>query len=805
MAFVSCVLFAPCFATDPLRCPPLAPPSKNESTICAVRQEKDGSVFKLHVRGRIEYGISTLWADEATYNSDTGDVTLNGHVVLDGSANNEHVEASHGQYNVRTEMGRFYDVTGRIGSRQRARPFLLTAPIPFEFTGKIVVKTGPDHYVVYNGTITNCELPHPKWQFSMRHANVTAGGNATIYLSTFRIESVPVLYFPFATHPVDHAVRQSGLLMPNLGTSSIKGQIVGEGFYWVINRSMDATVGAELFSKRGWAQHGEFRARPSETSYVDMTYFGVLDRGIGTPKVSQGGENIRLTAADRFGHNIRGVANVDYLSSLAFRWVFDPFFNQAVQADVKSEGFLTNNTNGFSYNALVEHYQSFQSFTPGNVITIVHAPSFDFSSVDRQLGHSPFYWAVDTAVEGLSRSEPSFHTAPVVGRFDVNPNVSLPLLFRGWSLRPEVGIRYTLYTQQLVPSGGLGTASSDPINRRALDSSVELRPPTLERVLNHKFLGLKLKHVIEPSVIYRDVTGVNGFSKILRFDERDILSNTNEVEYRLINRLYAKKSAPQNANCKAIDLPPLNPPSASQPGPPPWEQERESQAMPRRDSQERSLDNCPEASSAREVVSWELAQKYFLDTSFGGALVSGQRNVFTTTVDLTAFAFLTGPRHLSPLVSRLRLQPGPSLDAEWDLDYDFNAGRINASTTSLSYHIGQFSFGGIGLYANFPGQILATNNVIGPSRFNQFRTQVQYGHSDKRGFSAAANFGVDAQSALVQYSVIQSTYNWDCCGINVEYRRIKIATIRNANEYRFNYTLTNIGSFGNLLRKERLY
>jgi LPS-assembly protein len=82
---------------------------------------------------------------------------------------------------------------------------------------------------------------------------------------------------------------------------------------------------------------------------------------------------------------------------------------------------------------------------------------------------------------------------------------------------------------------------------------------------------------------------------------------------------------------------------------------------------------------------------------------------------------------------------------------------------------------------------------------------VQYGHSDKRGFSGAASFGVDAQSAVVQYYVIQSTYNWDCCGINVEYRRIRLGTIRNENEYRFNYTLANIGSFGNLLRKERLY
>src|ERR1700736_1470036 len=331
MAFVSCVLFAPCFATDPLHCPPLAPPSKNQSTICAVRQEKEGPIFKLHVRGRIEYGTFPLWADEATYDSDTGDVTLNGHVVLDSSVNNEHVEASHGEYNVRSEKGRFYDVSGRIGSRQRVRPLLLTSPVPFEFTGKVAVKTGPDHYVVYNGTITNCELPHPKWQFSMRHANVTAGGNATIFLSTFRIASIPVLYFPFATHPVDHAVRQSGLLMPNLGTSSIKGQILGEAFYWAINRSMDAVVGAEYFSRRGWAQHGEVRARPSEGSYVDMTYFGVLDRGIGTSKVSQGGEYIRLSAEDHFGHNIRGVANVDYLSSFLFRVAFNPIFSRPLQ------------------------------------------------------------------------------------------------------------------------------------------------------------------------------------------------------------------------------------------------------------------------------------------------------------------------------------------------------------------------------------------------------------------------------------------------------------------------------------------
>ena len=65
-----------------------------------------------------------------------------------------------------------------------------------------------------------------------------------------------------------------------VGRSSTKGNVVGDSFYWAINRSLDATIGAEYLSKRGWSQRGEFRARPSDTSYMDLNYFGVIDRGI---------------------------------------------------------------------------------------------------------------------------------------------------------------------------------------------------------------------------------------------------------------------------------------------------------------------------------------------------------------------------------------------------------------------------------------------------------------------------------------------------------------------------------------------
>src|SRR5712672_2918587 len=76
----------------------------------------------------------------------------------------------------------------------------------------------------------------------------------------------------------------------------------------------------------------------------------------------------------------------------------------------------------------------------------------------------------------------------------------------------------------------------------------ELHPPALSRVFEHPWLGRKWKHVIEPRMRYDYVNGVNNFANVLRFDATDILSNTNDVEYTLVNRLYAKRVNPADDN-----------------------------------------------------------------------------------------------------------------------------------------------------------------------------------------------------------------------------------------------------------------
>jgi LPS-assembly protein len=764
--------------------------------ISAEQQEKDGPVYKLRGNVHIYFETFTFSSDEATYNSDSGDITAEGHLVLNGGPNDEHIEATRATYNLQHETGRFEHVNASIGLQFGGRHVLPATSNAFFFTGRIVEKTGPDRYVVTEGTVTTCQLPHPKWQFFAHKVIVEVGGNASIYSTNFRVGGVPALYLPYATHPVQKIPRQSGFLIPSIGRSNTNGFTMGESIFWAINRSMDLHAGTEYFSKRGWAPDAEFRARPTEKSFADLTYFSVFDRGING--VNQGGTEAHLNSEGAFAHNFRGVANIDYLSSYVFRLAFSDVFTQAVSSEVKSEAFLSNTTGSFFLNGSTRRYQDFQSTTPGDVITILHALGFEASTLEQPLWKTPIHASVEGAVDGLSRSEPGFSTAPLVGRVDLNPVLSVPAIFKGWSFRPELWLRDTIYTQQLVPSAGIaltdvGTAISKTLNRKSLQGSVELRPPALSRIFTRERLGRRWKHVIEPRITYTYVAGINNFAEVLRFDERDILSDTNEVEYAIVNRLYAKKTSAGNNDCEAEGMPALLVGAAPTPMTVPWEQPAATEDRP-----------CQHQPETREIVTWELAQKYFLDPTFGGAVVSGRQNVFTSTVDLTGIAFVTEPRHLSPLISRLRVSPSPRTDVEWDMDYDFQAGQVNTSILLFNHHIGRFTLGAGNAFLQAPVGVSSSGQSIA-AKFNQYRAVLGYGSQNKRGFSGAFTLGLDALLDQVQFGSAQLAYNWDCCGVNVEYRRFSLATVRNENQYRFSFTLANIGSFGNLRRNERLF
>ena len=49
-----------------------------------------------------------------------------------------------------------------------------------------------------------------------------------------------------------------------------------------------------------------------------------------------------------------------------------------------------------------------------------------------------------------------------------------------------------------------------------------------------------MKHTIEPEVTYRYVAGIDNFLNVLRFDDVDVASDTNELEYGVTQRLFLR-------------------------------------------------------------------------------------------------------------------------------------------------------------------------------------------------------------------------------------------------------------------------
>ena len=78
------------------------------------------------------------------------------------------------------------------------------------------------------------------------------------------------------------------------------------------------------------------------------------------------------------------------------------------------------------------------------------------------------------------------------------------------------------------------------------------------------------------------------------------------------------------------------------------------------------------------------------------------------------------------------------------------------------------------------------------------------GDANRKGFNAGFDVHYDYKAAQVQYSTVQVTYNTDCCGISVQYRRFNFGS-RFENQFRVAFAVANIGTFGTLKKQERMF
>ncbi|HEY6447437.1 MAG TPA: LPS assembly protein LptD [Acidobacteriaceae bacterium] len=736
----------------------------------------------------IYYRNYIVHADHATYDDNSGVVIAKGHLMIDGGPDDEHFVASHGKVNVYQDSGEFFDVIGTLGVARTPRGRLVyTAPNPFAITAREVLQLGRRHYKVIHGTMTSCALPKPDWRVLAEDIELN-NGIAKTANGFFEFFRTPVFYLPYITHPIADQ-RNSGFLLPYFGNNTTKGFVVGEGYYQTFGRSADLTMATQFWSKRGWAPNGLFRYRGLNQDFVTAHFHSLLDRGYAEPsgtKINQGGIDIAVDGRHDFSPQTTARADAEYLSSYVYRLVFEEEYAIAIDSEVKSQAFLTHQDRDTWASLRINRYQNFQNANiPGDEVRILHLPELDFDAADRWLGDSRLMWGFNGSAVALSRYDfPSFRTSASIPRVDFYPRLALPLHFDGWDFRPEAALRETAYgkSQDSASLEQIPIVRKEGITRTDFEAGFEFRPPVLERDFSAPWLthllGGTVRHTIEPDLRYRYVTGINDFRNILRFDDTDVASNTNEAEYGVTQRLFLRHLAQHP--CKGDDA--LGPANLC-------------------------------GGDTRDWITWRVAQKYYFEPDFDHAITRGTPNPLDTTLDFTGVDFLTRPRHNTPLISRLRMRTTTGSDVEWDLDYDFKEGKIASSNVFAGYQKGlnRFQFGdsfvnvplGYTPLTTAPPVTLPSPDQRSP--FNQIHVTAVHGAVSKLGWSEGLSAAYDLVHQQLQFGAAQAQYNWNCCGIDFQYRRFSLGSIRDDTEYFWSINLAGFSNVGDLTHRISLF
>jgi len=694
-----------------------------------------------------------LDADAIDYNRDTGDATATGHVRFQKFTTGEKMQCDHATYNVDDEAGKFYAVNGTSPAKIESKPGVLTTSNPFYFQAQWAERI-QDKYILYHGFVTDCKVPKPWWRLRGRRFVIYPEKKALAYRAVFFVRWVPLFYLPVAYKSLERNPRESGFLSPNIGNSTRFGQMFGLAYYWAIDPSADLLYRAQYFTSAGLVSNLTFRDKVKPGTDFSVSAFGIDDQGSPTRPATPG-FLISARANSDLGDGWTAAGELNYLSSFQFRQQFSESFREAIFNESHSVGFVTKHGDTWGINVVADRLQTFDFVPsqPDDAVIIRHLPEGQFIMRETQLPISiPLYFSLDATAGTLDRSEPTvpgevtITTRPLVDRVDLWPQLSTNLRLGDFTLVPTFSVHETEYGASLTANRSL--AGSIVVSSREL--TLEFIPPSLARVFQTpSWIGKKMKHVIEPRAEFHYVGGIGPEAlRVIRFDDADLMTDTKELKISLTNRLYVKNKD------DGVD----------------------------------------------EVLMWELSQVRYFDPTFGGAVVPGQRNVIWSTIQLTPFAFLDGPRSYSPVTSLIRFQK--KVGVEWETDYDPLHKAVVANVVSADYRWSSY-FASIGQAQVRDDPPSGPTTVLTPTS-GQFRGALGFGEPNKRGVNAGMSFYYDYKLGLIEYMAAQASYNTDCCGFSVQYRRLNFGG-RDESQILGSFGIANIGSVGTLKRQDRIF
>ncbi len=673
-----------------------------------------------------------------------------GNVVFSQGTNR--ISAARAEFDTETRYGTFYDAVGFASrdpdARQPAGPPIAGQESDIFFFGDTVERTGERRYRITNGGFTTCVQPTPRWELHAGTVVLNLGDYTMLRGVVFRVKDVPLLYVPIIYYPTNEEDRATGILLPTYGASTVQGQIISNAFFWAINRSQDATITHEWYSKTGQGVGGEYRynAGPGSEGIFNawMTDEILVSEGgvsTGTSRAYQADGNFN----HRLPRNFRARGYVNYFTSLEQQLITNADITRASRGVRRAGGNVVGAWRRFSLNADLLYYENFRNLTDSTVQG--NLPRVSISQNERPIVRGfPIYMGFSGEYASLmneSRSSASVRDGSLT-RLDFTPRIRYP--FKRWqwlTVNTTLSWRDTFYTRSQDPDIDDPTTSilDESLNRRYFTLQADLVGPALNRIWDTPGSGYaeRIKHTIEPFVRVTRLTETEEFERVITYDGTDTaIGGSTRWEYGIENRLFAKRRGGGRAG------------------------------------------------AAQEILRVGLRQSYYTDSR------QAQYDA----------AFSTGigsqPSNFSPIGLDVRATPTERWNATLRADFDSRHKELRTLSIGGDYNFSEYVRTGASWQQQFFIADLPGFDHEGSVRRN-LRAEVD---AQLPGSRLGGRYSIeyDARRAIVQQQRITGFYNAQCCGIAFEYRTSSLRSIgiNTNNTFNISVTLAGLGSFSPL-------
>jgi LPS-assembly protein len=719
----------------------------------------------LHYIGRVEFerGDTKIFADEAWYYTDTSRFIASGNVVFSQGANR--VSADRVEFDTRTSLGTFYGAFGTASikpAQPQARPGAILPPsagsqeTDVYFFGDTIEKIGPKKYRITNGGFTTCVQPTPRWELHAGTVVLNVDNYTLLKNAVLRVKGVPMFYVPLFVYPTKKEDRATGFLIPTYGSSTLRGQQIHNAFFWAINRSQDATIMHEWYSKTGQGLSGEYRYNfgGGSDGYMSTDFRNeheVTHLSGGSPVTVPAARTYELrgSANQMLPGRLRARAYVDYFSSLRHSRTYNTDITYASRNERKFSGNVMGAWGTYTLNGTFDRREYFYETTTG---VVGGAPRITITRNERPLLGSEVYFSVAGEYATLlNESRALDSTGDLIEivdkgltRLDFHPQIRYPL--KRWqflTVNSTFSWRDTFYTRSQIPATDTTPAllRDDSVNRSFYTAQAQIVGPVFNRIWDTPGNGYaeKFKHAIEPTLTIQRTSAVENFDRIIPLEGIDlIVGGVTQFNYGVNNRIFAKRREGATA-------------------------------------------------AAREIVAVTLEQSYYTN-----AAASKYDPRYGTS-------FSGSPEsNFSPVALTVRAVPSHNLNGTMRAEFDSKYRSLRTVSANVSYAVPGVGQSTVGWSKKVFIQDLAGFND--PDFLDHALNSTTRLQTRDNQYGGMYSFNYDVLRSTMLQQRISGYYNAQCCGIAFEFQTFNFSsssTIAVPADHRFflSFTLAGLGNF----------